>query len=300
MAWGIDIEADRLRLCAATVAGGRVRLQRCAEVPVPAGLLQPSLATSNLPDLAALGRILAGLAREAHCRGWVRVALPDDAFSLRTLLTDELPPEPAEARRFLRWQARDLVPFPAEETRLDFVAGLPAAEGRQRVVCLMARERVLADYERLLAEAGLHAARLDARSVMLAQAASRRLESRTAGLVSLAAGRMTILIVEGGHPRFRRTLAGADAPDEAGRDRLRREVADSLAFCRESEGTAPVEELLLDAPAGAGDGLAADLSAWLEIPVSPLQGAALGVPAGAKLADPPRWGAAIGAAIAPC
>jgi Tfp pilus assembly PilM family ATPase len=300
MAWGLDIEADRLRLCAAAAAGGRIRLQGWAEAPVPAGLLQPSLTTSNLPDPAALGRILAGLAREVRCRGWVRVALPDDVFSLRTLLTDDLPQEPAEARRFLRWQARDLLPFPAEETRLDFVAGLPPAEGRQRLVCLMARDRVLADYERLLAEAGLHAARLDAHSVAVAQAASRRLGSRTAGLVSLAAGRMTILIVEAGRPRFRRTLAGAETPDEAERDRLRREVADSLAFCRESEGTAPVEELLLDTPAGAGDGLAAELSDWLEIPVSPLQAAALGLPAGAKIADPPRWGAAIGAAIAPC
>ncbi|MFB3818712.1 MAG: type IV pilus biogenesis protein PilM [Candidatus Methylomirabilales bacterium] len=298
MAWGLDIEADRLRLCAAAAAGGRVRLQRWGEAAVPAGLLQPSLTAPNLPDAAALGRILLGLAREVRCRGWVRVALPDDVFSLRTLLTDDLPPEPAEARRFLRWQARDLLPFPAEETRLDFVAGLPPADGRQRIVCLMARERVLADYERLLAEAGLHAARLDARSVALAQAASRRLGSRTAGLVSLAAGRLTILVVEAGLPRFRRTLAGA--PDDAARDRLLREVADSLAFCRESEGTAPVEELLLDAPAGLGDGLAAELSAWLEIPVSPLQPAALGLAAGAKLADPPRWGAAIGAAVAPC
>ena len=80
-----------------------------------------------------------------------------------------------------------------------------------------------------------------------------------------------------------------------------REVADSLAFCREAESIPPLEELLLDAPASAApERLAADLSEWLELPVSPLQPAALGLGAGVAIENPARWGAAIGAATAPC
>jgi Tfp pilus assembly PilM family ATPase len=269
-------------------------------VPLAPGLVQPSLTAPNLPDPEAVARLLTGLGRNLGCRGWIGLALPDEALTLRSLITEQVPGQPAEARRFLRWQARDLLPFPVEEARLDFLPGLPAADGRQRVVCLMARERVLAEYEQLLAQADLQAARVDARSVMLAQAASRQLGQRAAGVVAFGAGRMTLLVVEEARPRFWRTLAVAEPLEGRERDRIIREVADSLAFSREAEATQPIEELLLEGPEHLTDGLAAELGEWLEIPVSPLQPAALGVAGGAtRIQDVARWGAVIGAAVAP-
>ncbi len=299
MSWGLEIQPDRLRLCEARLTAGRLRITRSAEVPLAPGLVQPSLTGSNLPDLGTLAPVLAGLCRDLGCRRWVGLALPDEALSLRSILTEQLPQAPAEARRFLRWQARDLLPFPVDEARLDFLPGLAASNGRQRIVCLMARERVLAEYEQLLSEAGVQPARLDARSIMLAQAAWRRLGQRTVGLVSFVAGRMTLLVLQEGSPRFWRTIAVAEPFEGAERERIIREVADSLAFSREAEETQPVEELLLDGPE-VTDGLAAELGEWLEIPVSSLQPDAFGMGRGtAKIPDVARWGAVIGAAVAP-
>jgi Tfp pilus assembly PilM family ATPase len=298
MAWGLEIQPDRLRLCRATRTRDRLRIARQAEVPVPPGLVQPSLSAPNLPDGPALAALLARLARDLGCRGWVHAALPDEVFALRSVVTEALPADRSEATRYLRWQARELLPFPAEEARLDFLPGPRQADGRRRIACLLARERVLAEYERLLSEARLEAARVDAGTITLAQALSARLGQRTAVLLAFGPRRLTLLVLEDDCPRFWRTLKIAEPMAEADRQQLLREVADSLAFCRQSEGVGAVEELLLDGPEELTSGLATELTEWLEIPVSAARAAADLQPTGAGAAAA-RWGAAIGAAVAP-
>jgi Tfp pilus assembly PilM family ATPase len=301
MAWGLEIEPERLRLCAAEAGRGRVRILRCGEATLPVGLVRPSLTEPNLTDPAALGRLLGDLCRRLKCRGWVRAALPDAAFSLRGLLTDELPASRDEALRFLRWQARTLLPFPPDEARLDFLPPIPGPDGRRRITCLMGRNSVLTEYEQLLTGAGLQAARLDARSVALAQAASPGVGARPAGLVVLGPDRMTLLLLEAGRPHFLRTLATPAPLAPAARERVVREVADSLVFARESEGIPSPEELLLEGPEPGTAELTAALRDWLELPVRPLDHQSLGLAAGnGGPVDVLHWGAAIGAAIGPC
>jgi Tfp pilus assembly PilM family ATPase len=300
MAWGLEIEPDGLRLCRAHLRAGRLHLRRRAEVAVPSGLIRPSQKDGNVADATALSGLLRDLSRNAGCGGWVRVALPDPVFSLRAVSTDELPASRQEARRFLCWQARDLLPFPAEEARLDFLPLGPGPDGRPRAICLAARERTLAEYERVLAEAGLRAAVLDARSLNLAQAASASLADGTLGLLAVGKSWTTLLVLHGGRPRFWRILrqgpegwAGADRP------RLLREVADSLAFCRESEGIGPAGRVLLAGLGARTGGVASALTEWLGLPVSALDLSAA-LRARGHPDDLVHWGAAIGAAIRPC
>jgi type IV pilus assembly protein PilM len=269
---------------------------------VPSGLIRPSQKDPNVADAAALGKLLRGLCAGAGCRGWVRVALPDPVFSLRTIASDELPAKREEARRFLLWQARELLPYPVEEARLDFFPLGPGTDGRVRTTCLMARNRILAEYERVLADAGLRAAILDARCITLAQAASEPLGRGTNGLLSADGTCTTLLVVLEGRPRFWRILHegvhgwtradGALAP-------LLREVADSLAFCRESEGMAPLEGMTLAGLGAHAAGAASALKEWLGIPIT-----ALDLPAALHAEGRPddlaQWGPAIGAAIRPC
>jgi len=299
MPWGLEIEPERLRLCEAEEQRGQIRILRCGEAALPAGLVRPSLTDSNLPDPAAVGRLLADLCRRLKCRGWVGVALPDPSFALRGIMSDELPATRGEALRFLRWQAREFLPFPPDETRLDFLPPIAGVSGQRRIVCLMGRNSVLAEYEALLAQAGLQAARLDARIIALAQAASPGLGTRAAGMLALGQDRLTLLLVEEGRPRFWRTLGAPDASTPAGRERLIREIADSLAFARESEGVATPEELLLDGPDAGTAPLVPALHEWLELPVRPLDRQSLGLPMNGEPVNLLRWGAAIGAAIGP-
>jgi hypothetical protein len=251
-------------------------------------------------DGAALSGVLQELCKNAGCRGWVRVALPDPIFTLRTLATDEVPPKREEARRFLRWQARDLLPFAPEEARLDFLMAPAGSDGRPRATCLIARGRILAEYEDTLARAGLRAAVLDARSICLAQAASAPLAHGTTGLLAVGEKRSTLLILQEGQPRFWRHLPeGREGWAAGDRTRLLREVTDSITYSQESEGWGALQSMHLTGPRFTAGEVASALGEWLSVPVAPLDlGGALG--AGGQPDDLLRWGPAIGAAIRPC
>lgn len=301
MAWGLEIAPDRIRLCRADLRRGRIHLRRAVEVPLPSGLVQVSVKDANVTDAAALARALRDLGRRAGCRGWVRVALPDPVFILRTIATEDLPEDREAARRFLRWQARDLLPFSAEHARLDFVKAGSGSDGRLRLTCLIANDRILAEYERILHEADVLPAALDARSVALAQAASALLAFPSVGLLTADGARATLLVVQEGRPRLWRILAADEAARENG-VRLIREVADSLAFFREAEDVGPVKHLFVHGMGHRTAEVASGLARWLELPVSVLDLSAA-LTSGARprgLADElTRWGAALGAAIRP-
>jgi Tfp pilus assembly PilM family ATPase len=300
MGWGLEIDTEMMRLCRAEMRRGRLHLKRRTEAAVPAGLVRPSPKDVNVTDGAALSGVLQELCKNAGCRGWVRVALPDPIFTLRTLATDEVPPKREEARRFLRWQARDLLPFPQEEARLDFLTAPAATDGRPRATCLMARGRILAEYEDTLARAGLRAAVLDARSICLAQAASAALAQGTTGLLAVGEKRSTLLILHEGQPRFWRHLPeGREGWAAGDRTRLLREVTDSITYSQESEGWGALQSMHLTGPRFTAGEVASALGEWLSVPVTALDlGVALG--AGGQPDDLLRWGPAIGAAIRPC
>ncbi len=300
MAWGLEIGSEMLRLCRAEMRRGRLHLHRRAEVAVPPELIRPSLKDVNVVEAGSLSRLLRDLCNKAGCRGWVRAVLPDPVFSLRTVATDDLPAKRPEAQRFLRWQARDLLPFPAEEARLDFLPSACGPDGRLRVICLMARDRILAEYEKVLADAGLRAAVLDARTISLAQAASLPLGRGTMGLLDVSGTGTTFLLLQEGRPRFWRILPeGRGAWAGADRARPLREVADSLTFCYESEGVSAVEGVVLVGLGPLTSEVASGLADWLAVPISALDlCAALRV--GGVPDDLLHWGPAIGAAIRSC
>ena len=300
MAWGLEIDSEVLRLCRAEARGGRLRLRKRAEVAAPAGLIRPSLKEGNVSDLAALTGLVRDLRKQTGCRGWVQLALPDPVFMLRTVVTDTLPEARAEARRFLRWQARDLLPFPAEDARLDFLRSGTGPDGRLQTTCLMARDRVLAEYEQAVADAGLAVAVLDARSVSLAQAASAGVADGTVGLLGIAETRSTLLVVQERQPRFWRILTeGGNAWSGDGRSHLVREVVDTVSFSSESEGIRPMDRLILAGSSPLVDDAASALRDWLEVPITLLDLRAT-LRAEGHPDDLVHWGAAIGAAIRPC
>ncbi len=301
MPWGLEIATDRIRLCRADARRGRIHLRGAAEAIVPPGLVQPSLKGGNLKDLAATSQTLRDLSRRVGCRGWVRVALPDPVFILRTIATDELPEDREAARRFLCWQTRDLLPFPSDEARLDYVQGGRGPDGRLRVTCLIAHDRILAEYEQALQAADLCAATLDARSVAFAQAASVLLAFPCAGLLTTDGARATLLILQDGRPRLWRLLP-VDGEDDAAGVRFIREVADSLAFFREAEDVDAVDRLFVHGMGHRTSEVASELARWLGLPVTILDlTAALAAGAGPRgLSDElTRWGAALGASVRP-
>ena len=295
--WGLDFGAEAIRLCHAAARGERIEVRRMADVALAPGLLRPSAKLPNLPEPAALADAVTRVARQAGCRGYVRVALPDAVFLLRSIVSDAVPDDPAAARQFLLWQARDLLPFPAEEGRLDYQIIGSGPDDRVRTVCLIARARILAEYEELLGTAGLHVAVLDAHSVAIAQAISGLFSDGPSMVLAGDGGRATLLVIEARRPRVWRILPFPWTGNGTS-DRLLREVADSCTFFRESEGIAPLERVIVGGFGKETAALAARLSTWLELPA-----AALDLRAIARdwpLDADSGWGAALGAAIRPC
>jgi Tfp pilus assembly PilM family ATPase len=293
MPWGVEIEAGYLRVCRVAGRAGRIRLAARHCVALAPGALRPALKDANVKDAAAVRTAVIEACRAVGCRGWVGVALPDAAFSLRSLLTEAVPAARADARRFLAWQARELLPFPPDEARVDYLPPFPGPEGRLRVPCLFAREQVIREYEALLEGAGLRAARIDARSVCLAQAGGSHPPAGASGLLALLEDRSTLLVMQDGRPRFWRNLPyGRTEWAGGGRLRALRELADSLAFC-EAEGIPPLGGLAVGGDDGTGRDLLSALGEWLGLPVRPLE-----VPVrDAERVEP--WGAAMGAALSP-
>lgn len=300
MAWGLEIAADRLRLCSASPTHAGAHIRAGGEIGLPPSLIVPSFTRTNLPDPPRLARFLTRLASVLGCRGWVRAVLPDEVFSLRTILSDEISVGATETRRYLRWRARELLPFGPEETRLDYLAGVARREGGLRFPCLFARDSVLLEYERLLERAGLRAVRIDARSITLAQTASRGLGVGTRALLTLRPGRLTLLILEDGRARFWRTVALPQSLEGPALVRVHREVEDSILFCQQSEGTNSVQEVLVDGPRPLAQRVVEGLAAWLDVPVATLNTESFGKLTGASAAEQiTLWGPAIGAAVSP-
>ncbi len=295
--WGLDVSAEAIRLCQAAARGDRVEVRRMADVPLAPGLLQPSAKLPNLPEPAALAAALQRAARDARCRGYVRVALPDAVFVLRSIVSDTVPADAATARQFLLWQARDLLPFPAEEGRLDYQIVGAGPDGRVRTVCLIARTRIITEYEELLGTAGLRAAIVDAHSVAMAQAVSAVIGDGPTLLVAGDGSRATLLVIEARRPRVWRVLPFPWTGNGSG-DRLLREIVDSCTFFHESEGVAPLAPVLVGGFGTETAPLAERLSGWLELPAAAidLSAVARDWPGDADSA----WGAALGAAIRPC
>jgi Tfp pilus assembly PilM family ATPase len=303
VAWGIEIASDVMRLCRADAREGRIRLSAAVEAPVPSGLIQPSLKERNLFDPAALTTPLRELAARVGCRGWVRLALPDPVFLLRSVSCQEIPANRAEARQFLRWQIREAIPFPGEDARVDYLSGQTGPDGHVRAACLIARDRILTEYEALLESAGLRAALLNARSVALAQAASASLPDRPRAFIGGNGARTTLLLTQDGRPRVWRILIGQGRLGGESDRRFFREVSDSLTYFQESEGVGPVEEVLVAGLGARTPEIVSALAEWLDLPVTPLDLAPVlsARPAGTGPHDDlTAWGAAIGAAIAPC
>ncbi len=301
MPWGLEIAADRVRLCRADLRRGRIQLRRAAESPVPAGTVRASVKDANISDAAALTKTLEGLVRRVGCRGWVRLALPDPVYILRTLATEELPEDRAAARRFLAWQARDLLPFPVEHARLDFLKTGAGPDGRLRLTCLISNGRVLAEYERTLNAVGLLPAVVDARSVALAQAASALLAFPSVGLLTADGGRATLLVLHDGRPRLWRILTHDDGASGNG-VRFIREVADSLAYFQETEDLGPLQHFFVHGMGSRTAEIASGLNQWLEVNVSILdlsEALASGEAPRGVGDELTRWGAALGAAVRP-
>lgn len=258
MGLGLALTARQVVICQARRRRNRIEVARVVSAPLPASALVPSFARPNVQDPQACEDALAAaLSRAGIGRATVAVALPDPSLRLRLL--PELPRGGTreESERLIAWQLRDILPFPADQSRVDF---LPlASAGGPAALCLLASAAVVSQYEALLRRRRLLPIQIGPASLALWNLLelSRRALRRDRPVPGLLCAlfveetHATLIAFAGGTLRLWRCLAS----DGARPDALVQEVGDSLCVLNEEGALPGPPRILVHAatPQGGGD-----------------------------------------------
>jgi hypothetical protein len=299
-AWGLEIDKGRIALCRARLTSRGLEVTQGMSLPLPSELITPSLTELNVAEGQALSGELRSLMKSAGCKGGpVVLALPDTSCRIGSQDFEALSGTPSETRQLLCWRLKDRIPFPIQEARVDYQP-LPGQKSGTRLLYLLARETVIAQYEALVASVGLEPIRTITRGLALYRM------QKTAGIggkrLLLAPGRSSLVFIyaEEQIPRMWRVLPwnghDAVADQKHGAERMLREIRATIRYLRDEIGAGEPDRLVL---MGEGeDALAESLRRACGLPVHTIPDGRNGVrgellgPAGAALLRQswrPRW-----------
>ena len=311
----------RLPQVAVTVLPGRIGVVRLSgpasrgkpsvtafkEVPIPAGVVTPSLTRANLPEPGPLEQALATALQEVAPRDEeVCLVLPDSMARVSILRFNRMPSNRREVLDLIRFRMQKVLPFRIEEAALDYQLLSDAASQEPDFLVTLAQRTVLFQYERLLTRLNRHPGLVDLESFSLVNLLVRDAEaSQPAGdwaLVNAAPGYLTVIFFREGVLCFYRSKAVAD--EERSPDRyqatLRRELASCAAFYREHLSGTMLTRAVLRSSNGESRFLPDLVREELGCPVAALDpGKAVTLPPGSGPSEA-RWQAlapALGAAM---
>ncbi len=299
-AWGLEIDKGRIGLCQIRPTSQGPVVKRSTSLPLSPGVLTPSLTERNVADEQELTSQLRSLLKEAGWRrGRIVLTLPDLACRIGHQDFEELRGTPSEIRQLLCWRLKDRLPFPAQEVRIDYQR-LPSEGNGDRLLYLVTREAVIAQYETLLDNVGLEPTRIITRGLALyrlhlaATASGKRL------LIALGPSSLVLIYADQGIPRLWRVLPwddrGIPEDQNSTTERLLRELHETIDYLNESMGVKAPDGLLL--MGGGAERLAESVAKDCGLPVHTIPEPGYGIPgdllaaAGAALLQRslvPRW-----------
>ena len=207
----IEIATRRVTVVEVPAAGGTVAAY--AGEGLPDGAVSPALTGVNIhqPDVvkAALQRALdrSGLTSTRRAA----LVVPDSIARVSLLTFEDTPARPQDLDQLVQWQLRKAAPFPIEDAT---ISHFPAASDGNRltVAAVLARRDVLAQYEAVVADLGMHAGVVDLASFNVMNAVMATSVSGTGDwlLVHLASEATTLAIVRGEALMFYRHRTAID------------------------------------------------------------------------------------------
>lgn len=279
---GLSIDAVRVTAVLIDAAHASPVIRAVGSSRVPDGALVPSLTAVNVIDrAAAIAAVRQALEQVGGRHRRVSLALPDTTAKVSLLPLETVPPSARDLEQLIRLQLRKAIPFPIDEAQVAWATG-PTRGTAATVVATAMRRTVVEEYEGLCAAVGLHAGTVDLATfnvVNLALLTSGAAADDTL-IVHATPSYASVAVVRDGELIFFRTrpadpsepvpdvvhqtrmfyedrLAGAGfrrvllvaGPDVDDRDGLAREIAARL--------DTPVTPLTLEGVAGFGDRLSA-------------------------------------------
>ena len=269
---GLDVGTSAVRVVEVSIdrPGGRGRpgrgpaVTRVGEVPLPAGAVRDG----EVVDPAAVGAAITELWRQTGLRSRdVRVGLTGSRVVVRVIDMPAMPDE--DMAGAVRFSAADHIPIPLDEAVLDHAVlePVPQADGggppMVRVLVVAAHRSALNGLMAAVTAGGLRAVAVDLVPFALVRAMYEPLTDEVPeaedglipsppgapvpaeAIVSVGAALTTVVVHEGGRPKFVRSV-------QAGGDMLTAAIADELGIDRET-----AEAAKRDIQSGADDSGAA-------------------------------------------
>lgn len=300
---GLDIAPDALVFVRVRDRGGRRTVLEARTEPLPSGVLAVSPIEPNVIAPEEFHRALrAVMGQGTH--GPVAVSLPDPVARVSLFDVARLPAQARDVQRLVRWHLEKTFSVELSSARLIHQRYHRSdGEPGHRMLASAIALPVLAQYERLLVDAGLEPRVMDLSSFHrfnLYRSRMTRLARPDQHFIVLSssAAALTFLLFEGGTPAYlrikgtRKPLIGPDAVD-----RILDEVEISLNAYGKEKDLSRVTHLFV-AALDAADELAARLQARFHLTVHVLGASDAGIQGGHGLEDDgfSRASAALGAA----
>lgn len=271
---GIEITASAIRLAAVSGSGTNIAVLSTKTIELPDGVVSEGYAVPNICDNTRLSSLLqeclsvfpSGIQRAA-------LSLPDSMFRVQTLDFDELPGKPAERERLIRWRLEKGAAFDIAETILRYQV-LARQDKGYTVLSCVAKQSMIAQYEALLIGLGLEPWSVGPSSFHTQNFYSSYLTKKSAvsALAHLSEDSFTTIIRESNGARFYRYKEVKRGSAADARNRLLREIDDSIHFYAHMDRSqqAEVRDLYLTGESAVSADLATELRSATELNVEVL------------------------------
>lgn len=266
---GLSVDAVRVTAVVVDASGAAPVVRAVGSSRVPDGALVPSLTAVNVIDRdAVIAAVRQAVEQVGGRHRRVALALPDTAAKVSLLPLETVPSSPRDLEQLIRLQLRKAIPFAIDEAQVAWATG-PARGTAATVVATAMRRAVVEEYEALCAAAGLHAGTVDLATFNVVNLALRTGGAAAADdtlLVHATPSYASVAVVRDGELIFFRTRPadpGEPVPDLVHQTRMFYEDRLSGAGFR--------RVLLVTGPdVDDRDGLAREIAARLDTPVTPL------------------------------
>ena len=266
---GLDIGSSAVKAVELRRSRGACSLAAFGVAPLPAGAVDG--ADGSIADRGAVAQAVRTLLDGGgfNTRA-AALALAGNAVMVRRI---ELPAmSPAELDASIYWEARQHVPFPAEEVTLDYKVlraprGPDAAESTD-VLLVAARKDRVAEYAGVVEQAGCTPAVVDVDVFALLNAYELNYGRDDAGVLALldvGASAATVTVVAGGQPVGTRALPlGARSYLDALRDELGLGTLDAARIVQPQPGDAPLADEVRAVLRSVSERIAAEIADTLD------------------------------------
>jgi type IV pilus assembly protein PilM len=196
----VEMAGHRISGVRLDTRGGATAIAAHATEALSDGALVPALTVANVHTRAAVSRALARVLEALGRPRRIGLVLPDPVAKLSIVRFQQLPAKTHELEQLIRWQVKKSSPFPLEDAQVAYARATTAPDGHEFLVTV-ARRDVIAEYEALCDEAGVHAGLVDVStpSVVNAVLAMRGARDRDSLIVNMARDWASLAVVRGGH-----------------------------------------------------------------------------------------------------